>query len=144
MREKTYQDYKDFDGTDVDIETSLFEYGLIWTIEGDDYKFIYGVAQNVREDESHCDCNYGKFDYAFVAKNCDVFKEYDWADFDCVFDFCGMSKADWSKLPLPLKISDLLSYYGYENIFGSSYGGYEILSQDAIDAREDEEKNWKK
>lgn len=28
---------------------------------------------------------------------------------------------DHTNIPLPQKISDLLAYYGYENVFGSCY-----------------------
>jgi hypothetical protein len=57
----------------------------------------------------------------------DVQTEFDWANFDDVYSFAGMDSIDWNELELPQKISDLLSYYGYENIFGSSYWeGFEI------------------
>jgi hypothetical protein len=39
----------------------------------------------------------------------------------------GSIKEDWDALPLPQKIYDLVSYYGFENIFGSSYWeGFQI------------------
>lgn len=121
MKDVTIQYYIDnnYEGLDVDLEISLFEYGLIWTIRENDYHFIYGIDLD--------DTGYIKFSWGDIPINCDVQKEYDWAEFHEICDYVGMSLDDWLALSLPLKINDLLSYYGYENVFGTDYwGGFEI------------------
>jgi len=125
--EKTIADFKDYDGVDASIETSLFEYGIIWAkgIEGheNDYHFIYGVK--AREDE----CNgieYFLFDWADIPIGCDLKSEYEWIEWEDVFSFVGMNEVDFFDREIPQIIYDLVAYYGADNIFGSSYYPFEI------------------
>ena len=125
--EKNIAEYKYYDGTDADLETSLFEYGLIW-IKGakdheNDYHFIYGVGLDSNG-------NYNLFDWGDVAIDCNPEKEWDFVEFDKVAECNGMSKADFLKMPLPLIVESLVSYYGYENIFGSSYYPFTIKTME--------------
>jgi len=105
-----------YEGTDADLPTSLFEYGLIWksTGKGDEYKFIFGAA--------HDGARFTMFDYGFA----DSIDDYDWADFDEVAKWTSMSKSEWLKQKLPYQIFDLIGYYGFENVFGSSSDPFEI------------------
>jgi hypothetical protein len=111
-----------YTGTDASLEISLFEYGLAWKRDGEDFRFIYGKLS----DESG---NYYHFDWARINASCDPAKEFDWVDWKAVSDFAGKNTAELlciNSEELPFLIYDLLSYYGHENVFGSSYSGFEI------------------
>jgi hypothetical protein len=120
---KTIKNYNGYSGTDANLETSLFEYGLIWIkgAEGHekDFHFIYGVG--VDQDGS-----YNKFDWADVSINTDPEKEWDFVDWEKLGEFVGMSKDEFLKQSIPFIVYDLIAYYGTENIFGSSYYPFEI------------------
>jgi len=106
-------------GTDADLATSLFEYGMAWKEENNQIEFIYGIGVNGTE--------YNKFDRCTFDTDLNVRKEFDWADFNEVENFTGTTSTEFDALPLPQKIYDLVSYYGFENIFGSSYWeGFQI------------------
>ena len=110
---------KGYIGTDACLATSLFEYGLAWKEEENQIEFIYGIGME--------DCDHNRFDRCSFDLDLDVRKEFDWADFDEVESFIGSTSQEFDRLPLPQKIYDLVSYYGFENIFGSSYWeGFEI------------------
>lgn len=105
------------EGVDVDIETSLMEYGIAWILSGceTEYKFYYGIGYN---DNSE----YNSFDSSFIAADIDIYEEYNWVNFEGIYSYNGIdNKTDYGKLPLPQIIYDLIQYYGYENVFGTSY-----------------------
>jgi hypothetical protein len=122
--EKQIAEYNEYDGIDASLETSLFEYGMIWAkgIEGHekDYHFIYGVGINPFTSE------YNSFDWADIAIDTDPRKEWDFVEWEKVLSFVGMNEDDFFNQPLPQIVYDLVSYYGHENIFGSSYYPFEI------------------
>jgi hypothetical protein len=124
--EKTTADFKGHTGTDANLETSLFEYGLIWIkgAEGHekDFHFVYGVG--VHETDNGIE--YNTFDWADVPIDTDPEKEWHFVDWAAVCSFVGMEKADFLSQPLPMIVCDLISYYGHENVFGSSYYPFEI------------------
>jgi hypothetical protein len=108
-----------YSGIDADLATSLFEYGMAWKEDDKQIEFIYGIG--LKEED------YNQFDRCSFALDLDVYKEFDWACFEEVHLCMGSIKEDWDALPLPQKIYDLVSYYGFENIFGSSYWeGFQI------------------
>lgn len=108
-----------YTGTDACLAISLFEYGLAWKEDEKQIQFIYGMALN--------DTEYNRFDRCSFDLDLDVRKEFDWADFNEVESFLGSTGEEFDALPLPQKIYDLVSYYGFENVFGSSYWeGFEI------------------
>lgn len=105
-----------FEGSDVCLATSLFEYDLAWLVRDEDILFVHPINE----------CN-GKFDRTSFDKNTDVFEEFDWVEWDSFFSTVDSNKEDFSKLPLEQQIYSLYSYYGYQNIFGESYWeGFEI------------------
>jgi len=111
-----------FEGTDVSLDIALFEYGLIWKqLDPDTWIFVYGIKAE--------GCNYVSFDRCSL-KASDFESDYDWIDKKSVEETCGRKLAD---LNLPAKISDLHSYYGVEEIFGSSYWeGFSVTNEEEV------------
>ena len=103
-----------FEGTDVNLEISLFDYDIIWRELDGEYLFVYAMSGYGRDA-----CR--RFDRSTMRTDSDVKKEFDWVDWDALYGALGTDDVTWSKLPLPVKISDLFLAHGYENIFGSSY-----------------------
>ena len=108
---------KGYEGTDISLETSLFEYGLIWrqNKRTKKYHFIYGIE--IDKDLSYSefeDVNIGEDDFTDII-------ESSWFDVKAILSFCGiLEKEEWLKLSIGHRISDCLHYYGYENIFGEA------------------------
>ena len=102
-----------FTGPDASLDISLFEYGLAYKVTDKEILFIYGTQYGYDE--------YTRFDRCTIDTDINIAEEYDWADLKAVHASHGYSAKDWNALPLEQKITDLLRYYGYENVFGSSY-----------------------
>lgn len=103
-----------FKGIDADLETSIFEYGLCWLDRDDDYLFYHKIETG--------------FDWSTINKNIHFWEEFDWVDKEQFLSFIGVTEKNFNIMPLPYAISDLLNYYGYQNVFGSSYcEGFEIV-----------------
>ncbi len=98
-------------GPDADIETSLKEYGMAWQEKGEDLVVYYGVEM---KDE-----NFVAFDWSSFPLHTDIKKEFDWVDWEAMNDFIG---GNILELSLEQQLKDLASFYGTENIFGTSYG----------------------
>ena len=101
------------EGVDCNIEISLKEYGFAWIEQEKEYIFYYGISHNGEE--------FDFFDYGSIPVDLDILKEYDWIDLESVLNTVGSSKEDWLAMCLPNQIFDLVNYYGFENIFGTSY-----------------------
>lgn len=103
-----------FEGTDVDLETSMEEYGLLVSKETDkngQHACLYKHAYN------------GTFDVGYLSeKEVNNFLNESWFNKEDFLSYVGMTESKWIDMMFVNKVSDLLSYYGYENIFGSSYG----------------------
>ena len=125
---RTLEEYENagFQGGDVSLEISLYEYGLIWKLEENtenEYKFIYGV--NVTEGE------FGGY----------IYNEFDWSNMSKI-EFTDMIDSSWFDLPkfakfvgidaekipdyFPGIIQECISYHGAENVFGSSYYTFKV------------------
>jgi hypothetical protein len=120
----------DLTGIDADLETSLVEYGLAWKTADDDendYLFYYGIK--FANDEKGYGF-YSRFDHAHLAKDTDKYKEWDWVDWFSIYSFTGTTKEEYDKMPIASVVYDLISYYGYENVFGTSY--FEGMTYDEI------------
>jgi hypothetical protein len=107
-------EHQGFEGIDVDLETSLFEYDIIWRELEDDYLFVYAIAGYGRDADR-------RFDRSTLSGDTDVKEDFDWVNWDALYVSLGTDEVTWHKLPLPDKISDLFRAHGYENIFGSSH-----------------------
>jgi hypothetical protein len=97
---------------DKDLETSLGEYGFAAFDAGSDYMFIYGI----KGDGSS---GYTAFDVSYIQKNIKLEDEFDWVDWDEINEFTG---EDVKTEDIPVAIFDMYNYYGYNEIFGESYG----------------------
>ena len=105
-----------YSGCDACLATSLFEYGMAWKRENNEVLFIYGIAYG-----TGAECDYNRFDRCVLPGDMDVFHEYSWADIDGVCETTGLTVEEFRTMPLENQIRDLVGYYGFENIFGSSY-----------------------
>jgi len=110
-----------YSGIDACLATSLFEYGMAWKEDDKQIEFIYAIGGDYDKVE------YNKFDRITFNTDLDVRKEFDWADFEEVESFTGLTSDQFDALPLPHKINDLIGYYGFENVCGSSdWEGFQI------------------
>ncbi len=102
-------------GSDASLDESLFEYGLAWreivneTGEAE-FAFVYKIGKS-------------RFDRCSFKKNLDPEKEWNWVEWDSLANCCGSSKEDLlaPEFGLANLVSTLVSYYGFEEIFGTSY-----------------------
>lgn len=108
---------KNYKGIDADLETSLEEYGFVArpiTVDYDDeYFVIYKMDDNqygsghIRESELD-----------------NIVKGTEWAneeDVNSMLETIGSIRDEWFDLPFTSKFSDLVSYWGTENIMGTDY-----------------------
>ena len=110
-----------WEGVDRDLETSLFEYGFVTKQRPDkDYPDEWFVLY---------DAGNNKFDTGHIREtelnNIVLGKE--WAkpkDIEEFLSFVGTDLEDWLQSSFTNKLSDVLSYWGPDNIMGSSYGGF--------------------
>ena len=103
-------------GIDYSLDISLLEYGLIGKKIGKNtYKIVYVINW----------LDYGKpKSYDSVTFDKEEIKELieeSWFDQKSFFSFLGCTKKEWLELDLIGQVSDLISYYGTENICGTCY-----------------------
>ena len=106
-----------FEGSDACLETSLFEYGLIWLKGEKETLFIYG--QGVKDNDCG-DVDYCNFERCTIENDADISQDYDWCDWSEVLQ--GDNIDNFKEMPISNQIQALMTAYGFENIFGSSYG----------------------
>jgi len=99
-------------GSDACLSISLFEYGLIWRTTETEIEFIHRLARN--------DFPY-YYDRCSYPLTVDVYKEWDWVDWNDLFKCRGTDQEEYDAEPLSYKIFDLFRYYGDEEIFGTVY-----------------------
>jgi hypothetical protein len=100
-----------FQGMDASLKESLFEYGLAWR-ELPDGEFLF-VHRHTSMPK--------RFDRTTLNVKNDLKKEFDWINWADVASFTGTPFENWLDLSFPHKISDLINYYGVENVFGTTY-----------------------
>lgn len=118
-----------FAGVDISLEISLFEHGFIARPHTEDYEDEYFVVYKKQEE---------KFDTAYLQESFlnNLIGGKEWADDDDIVSFLSCvdsTKEEWLKTGFCNKLSDCLSYWGGENILGSSY--YEGMSKEEAEAR---------
>ena len=100
-------------GIDYSIMLSLYKYGFVWIEGKKQTKVFYGIGTN--------DCNYSLFNTYTFDNDTNVQEEFDPFNMYVVAEKTGITLEEWLKLPLMSKVYDLVSYYGYEMIFGYNY-----------------------
>jgi hypothetical protein len=103
-----------FFGTDASLEISMDEYQLaikqcvssVDSLPTDNYIALYKNSQNEWE------CNQ-ETDECFM----EPFYE-SWFEKEAFLSFVGSTETDWLTLPLIIKLSDMISFYGTQNIMG--------------------------
>lgn len=108
-----------FEGIDVSLEISLFEYGMAWVRDGDDWHFIFARD--------------GIFDNGTFLVTTDWRKEFGWistADFLSFLCYMGTNEEHFDERPFPNKVYDLTSYWGWENVFGGAYWSGFVIFKD--------------
>lgn len=108
-----------WEGSDACLEISLLEYGLIWRLAEGEFYFIF-TAPNWTGDESKVWTDWGSY-----PENTDPEKEWDWAlageKLESFLSSLGMTLEEWREIPFPWQVGHLVSHWGTEEIFGSSY-----------------------
>lgn len=115
-----------FEGSvDADIDISLYEYGLIHKQEKDGrFLFIYGFGTDSETG------NFNTFDYAhFDEDDFEDIVSSSWFSLEGILRCVGMTEEQWKSLPLQNRVSDLISYYGNECVFGSAGEPFGIGTQ---------------
>jgi len=114
MKREQYN-HKEIVGVDINIEISLKEYGFAWIETEKEILFYYGISI---VENKYREAEFNRFDFCSFDKNMDIKKEFDYGDWDSINSFIGSDIMDDS---FPEQIRILNDYYGYENIFGSTY-----------------------
>jgi hypothetical protein len=116
-----------FEGVDVNLVTSLTEYGFIAAHTGKDYPDEWFVVFQAGQ---------GWYDTGHYRESLldDLVNGKEWMTEEQVTSMlssAGLTKEDWLASHFVNKVSDLLMYCGYENIFGTAY--YPITEVEAIE-----------
>ena len=105
-------------GIDRDLETSLFDYGLV-AVQKPDHDYpdewfvVYKISKNqygtshIRESELHA-----------------LIDGKEWADKDDIHSFLkyvGTDAKQWKDMSFISKMNDVISYWGADNITGTDY-----------------------
>lgn len=117
-----------FEGSDVSLAISLFEYNGIWRLipeklrdhPDEDYVFVFNVGRVNRTERDQ---------FARVGMaSCDFDKEFKWitqTGWDNLMSCLGANTlTEWLQAPYPTRIYDMCNYWGWSNVFGCTvYGG---------------------
>jgi hypothetical protein len=128
-----------WEGIDSDLETSLEEYGAIANQpETRDYPDEWFIIYKISDDA---------YDTGWIRESelNKIIAGKEWADDNDIEQFLntqGMSKKEWLALPFIVKLTDMLGYWGYEEILGGSYDTmsrqevYNIIEDKDFDERD--------
>ncbi len=108
-------DLQDFSGIDKSNEISLFEYGLLCKKESDNILCWVGV-------ETDIEGYWGKFE-SFHTSEKDLKDKMneEWFNKKCFLEYVDQTEEEFLASGFINQIHSMLQYWGYENIFGSSY-----------------------
>ena len=121
-----YNQNENWQGIDVCHEISLFEYKLLIKPRTEDYPDGYFVIYQIGETS---------YSTAFIRESDlnNLVNGKEWAskeDINHFLSFVGMKTSEWMELSVIHKLSDLISYWGSENILGTDY--YSISLKDVL------------
>lgn len=108
-----------FYGVDKSIDISILEYGVLVSKEPDhnnEYLIIYGVNNDGNSYQS----------FATICLSEEEINskiEESWFDKNSFFNTIGQQE-EWLSNSIANKMTDMLSYYGHENICGISYSTF--------------------
>jgi hypothetical protein len=107
-----------YTGTDANVGTSLYEYGLLCKEEENGrIHCYYGVGSGRSGLTYELFCSGG-----ITKREIDSVINEGWFHKLSFFQFLGQEEKNWLVCANYIsKISDLLCYYGFENIFGTTY-----------------------
>jgi hypothetical protein len=108
---------KNYQGTDANLEISLEEYGFVARPVKVDYEDEYFVIYKMGDNQ------YGS-GHIRESELDAIVNGTEWAskeDVDSMLETVGSSKEEWMDLPFESKFSDLVSYWGTENVIGTDY-----------------------
>jgi len=111
-----------YQGPDANLATSLYDYGLAWKeLSQGNYKFIYGVGYSL-EEEGEYEEGFNTFDWCDMnQKDWESMLQESWFHLDKVQEFAGTTE-----LRFPYDIDAVVSYYGGDNVFSTSYNPFSI------------------
>ena len=117
---KKLSEFDSWEGCDVDTATSIFVYGLMFNpnAKENECNIVYGIAVD----------NEGTYNrFTFSSVNWSELLAETWIDWSAVCSFAGCERSDFDNFSV-LALSDLVSYYGIENVFGGCYdSGFQIV-----------------
>lgn len=112
-----------FHGGDLNIATSLFEYGLLvrYVPKSKSWQCIYKTA---------CPPGMVRYSYGWVEETAfnEIFTK-DWGvkHLKSFMSFIGSCWEEWKEMQMHQRISDFDGYFGYHEIFDTDYsGGYTV------------------
>lgn len=110
-----------YSGSDADLETSLFEYHLVWANEPDSNGEIRFYYPSTIENDVPTHFNWGNL--KLMTTESEFKAEFNWVDdWESILNFVGADSFEsWLKGGFGQKISDVVSYWGTENVFGTDY-----------------------
>lgn len=107
---------KRFHGIDASKQISLFEYGMIIReLHKGEYDIIYGIGKGKHDNFiTFSRATYWETDLVELINE-------SWFDKCGFFDYLGQSEQQWLDSTMVMKLWDIKTYYGPENIFGTIY-----------------------
>ena len=116
-----------FEGVDLSLEISLFEYGLIWRKEetGNQYLMYFGVGVNSEGE-------YSTFNNGWYPATVErALNDLHWVNWSKILKYTGWDVEEFERVldtgvfP-PMMYFDLMRYYGSEEVFGTFYSTFTI------------------
>ena len=119
-----------FEGPDACPEESILTYGLVWKPTGEEDEYVFYFAIGYTEE-----CIANRLDWGTLTK-----KELaDMLDInggqintEAFFSFLGISIDDFDNWinNFPYCVQDVITWWGTENTFGSSYSGVKLIQDE--------------
>lgn len=108
---------RDIQGIDETILDTLGYTGIVYIISeaGDEYQFWYGIGAG--------ESGYEIFDTKTLPAEYSPAKDYSAEEMTEFLEKMGYStEEEFKSLTLPVQITELYQYWGFERVFGESYG----------------------
>lgn len=116
---------QDWQGVDVDLAISLYEYGLIWRAWPEENSTIFLFNVSYSEDDSK-----SMFARESFNNDTDFRKEFSHVDWPGFVKTLGISEEEWMNQDICWKVYDLLNHLGYRNVFGEGHFLFNVNPDD--------------